>query len=93
MPDKTATHKRKQLQTQLRTRSAEVNEIKTKYNVKTAAELEKKVEKGTVEEHPAWEDLIVLENLEEEIKKIQPILNKISTADIVKSIREDRESR
>lgn len=59
------------LQTQLRTSSAEINEIKTKYNVKTAAEIEKMIEKGTVEEHPAWEDLILLENLEEGIKNIR----------------------
>jgi hypothetical protein len=59
------------LQTQLRACSAEINEIKTKYNVKSLAELEKKVEKGTVEEHPGWEDLIVLENLQERIKNIR----------------------
>ncbi|MCW3995014.1 MAG: hypothetical protein NWE98_02545 [Candidatus Bathyarchaeota archaeon] len=59
------------LQTQLRTCSAEINEIKTKYNVKTAAELEKKIQNGNVEEHPAWEDVILLENLEERIKSIR----------------------
>ena len=59
------------LQSQLRTCSAEINEIKTKYNVKTIAELEKKIEKGTVGEHPSWEDLIVLENLEERIRNIR----------------------
>lgn len=59
------------LQSQLRTCSAEINELKTKYNVKTKTELEKKIEKGTVEEHPAWEDLILLENLEERIRKIR----------------------
>ncbi len=59
------------LQTQLRTCSAEINEIKTKYNVKSATELEKKIEKGTVEEQSAWEDLILLENLQERIKNIR----------------------
>jgi antitoxin CcdA len=34
-----------------------------------------------------------IEELKEEIKKIQPILDKISTQDTVKSIREDRDSR
>jgi hypothetical protein len=81
------------LQTQLRTSSAEINEIKTKYNVKTKAELEKKIEKGTAEEHPAWEDLITLENLQAKIREIQPTLDKISTQDTVKSIREDRDNR
>jgi hypothetical protein len=59
------------LQTQLRTYSAEINEIKAKYNVKTATELGKRIEKGTVEEHPSWEDLILLENLEERVKNIR----------------------
>ncbi len=34
-----------------------------------------------------------VEELKEEIKKIQPILDKISIQDIVKSIREDRDGR
>ena len=34
-----------------------------------------------------------IEELKEEIKKIQPILEKISTQDITNSIREDRDSR
>ncbi len=59
------------LQSQLMMCSAEINEVKTKYNVKTVAELEKRIEKGTVEEHPAWEDLILLENLEERIRNIR----------------------
>ena len=59
------------LQAQLRTCSAEINEIKAKYSVKTATELEKRIEKGTVGEHPAWEDLILLENLEERIRNIR----------------------
>ncbi len=59
------------LQSQLRTCSAEINELKTKYNVKASTELQNKIEKGAVEEHPAWEDLILLENLEERIKSIR----------------------
>jgi antitoxin CcdA len=34
-----------------------------------------------------------IEELKEEIKKIQPILEKISTQDVTKSIREDRDGR
>ena len=33
------------------------------------------------------------EELKEEINRLRPILNKISTEDAVKSIREDRDSR
>ena len=59
------------LETQLRICFAEINEIKTRHEVKTAVELEKKIGKGEIAEHPAWEDLIVLENLEERAKKIR----------------------
>jgi hypothetical protein len=34
-----------------------------------------------------------IEELKQEIKKIQPILDKISTQNAVKSIREDRDSK
>ena len=59
------------LESQLRICCAEINETKTKYGVKSAAGLEKKIQIGTVTEHPAWEDLIVLENLEERARKIR----------------------
>src|SRR3972149_593738 len=59
------------LESQLRICYAEINETKTRHDVKSAAELEKKIQKGAVAEHPAWEDLIVLENLEERAQKIQ----------------------
>jgi len=52
------------LESHLRICYAEINEIRTRYGVKTAAGLEKKIQKGAIGEHPAWEDLIVLENLE-----------------------------
>ena len=59
------------LETQLRSSAAEMLEIKTRYNVKTSKGLEKKIQTGAIEEHPAWEDLIVLENLEDRVKKIR----------------------
>lgn len=59
------------LQAQLRICFAEMLDIKTRYEVKSAAELEKKIRKGATAEHPAWENLIVLENLEERAQKIQ----------------------
>ena len=45
-------------------------EILRRYNVSSAKELEEKIRRGEVREHPAWEDLITLENLEEMIKEI-----------------------
>jgi len=59
------------LESQLRICYAEINEAKTRYDVKNAAGLEKKIRKGAVAEHPAWEDLIVLENLEERAQKLR----------------------
>ena len=58
------------LEAQLRICFAEIHEIKTRSEVKSAIELEK-IEKGDIAEHTAWEDLIVLENLEERAKKIR----------------------
>ncbi len=45
-------------------------EILKRYDVNSAEELEDKIRNGEVNEHPAWEDLITLENLEEMIKEI-----------------------
>jgi hypothetical protein len=59
------------LKAQLRSCFAEINEIKTRYSVKSAIELEKKIQKGATAEHPAWEDLILLENLEERVRQIR----------------------
>jgi hypothetical protein len=59
------------LEAQLRICFAEIHEIKTQYEVKSGTELEKKIEKGSIPEHPAWEDLIKIENLEERVKKIR----------------------
>lgn len=59
------------LESQLRSCFAEIHELRTRYEVKNAKGLEKKIRNGAVEEHPAWEDLIVLENLEERAKKVR----------------------
>jgi len=58
------------LEGQLRTCFAEIRELKVRYGVKSAGELEEKIRKGVIGEHPAWEDLIVLENLEDRAEKI-----------------------
>jgi len=59
------------LEAQLRICFSEIHEIKTRYEVKSAIELGKNIERGVIAEHPAWEDLIVLENLEERAKNIR----------------------
>ncbi len=45
--------------------------ILKRYGVRSAKELEEKIKEGAVEEHPAWEDLIAVENLELRIKEIE----------------------
>ncbi len=53
---------------------AEIAEILAKYNVRSIEELEDKIRSGRVAEHPAWEDLITLERLLEEKKKLSDLL-------------------
>jgi len=53
---------------------AEIAEILTKYNVRSVEGLEELIRNGKVAEHPAWEDLITLERLLEEKKKLSKLL-------------------
>ncbi|MEA2075701.1 MAG: hypothetical protein U9O85_08225 [Euryarchaeota archaeon] len=39
-------------------------------NVSSSKELEEAIKSGMVVEHPSWEDLIGIENLEDKIKKL-----------------------
>lgn len=52
----------------------ERHQILFRYHVSKAAELEGKIQSGDIEEHPAWEDLITLENLEDAIHKLDGYL-------------------
>ena len=45
--------------------------ITDRYKVKSAKKLEEKIKNSLVAEHPAWEDLIVLENLETSCAQIE----------------------
>ena len=65
------------LRTKLRAARAETHDIETRYKVKTPEELLDKIKKGTVEEHPTWEDLIIYENLLKQTEKIQRELDQI----------------
>ncbi|MFQ6054356.1 MAG: hypothetical protein ACE5J3_00040 [Methanosarcinales archaeon] len=50
-------------------------EILRRYKVSSADELENKIKNGELPEHPTWEDLIVLENLEQNIDKLEDNLD------------------
>jgi hypothetical protein len=67
------------LEAQLRVCFAEIYEVEARYGVKSAVELEEKIRKGLIGEHPAWEDLIVLENLEERAAKIRKELKALKS--------------
>jgi hypothetical protein len=45
-------------------------EILSRYQVTTIAEVEEKIKNSEIPEHPAWEDLIELKNIDAEIKEI-----------------------
>ncbi len=55
-------------------------EILKRYSVNSAKELEEKIRRGEINEHPAWEDLITLENLEEMMKEISDDIRNLQKA-------------
>lgn len=55
-------------------------EILGRYGASSTEELEKKIKNGMVVEHPAWEDLIQLENLEAAIAIIDEDIETIRKA-------------
>ena len=52
-------------------------EILSRYNISSLEEFEKKVHEGNLPEHPGWEDLITLENLENSIIKLRKELSNV----------------
>ena len=52
-------------------------EIMSRYQISSLDELENKVQDGTIPEHPGWEDLITLENLENAINKLKMELSHV----------------
>lgn len=49
----------------------------SRYESRAKEELERKIENGEIGEHPAWEDLILVENLEAELEKIDGYLKNL----------------
>jgi hypothetical protein len=52
-------------------------EILSRYGVSTLSELEEGIARGLIPEHPAWEDLIVIENLSSNLKDIDAYLGNL----------------
>jgi hypothetical protein len=56
-------------------------EILARYSAESLAELESKIARGDVAEHPAWEDLIVAENLAARLKELDDYLDDLRSAE------------
>ena len=52
-------------------------EILSRYKIASLKKFEKEVHEGKIPEHPGWEDLIVLENLENSITKLKKELSNV----------------
>jgi hypothetical protein len=52
-------------------------QLLTRHGVQSRQELERAIQEGRVEEHPTWEDVIVLENLDAEIARIDGYLESL----------------
>lgn len=52
-------------------------EILARYRVRTIVELEAGIADATVAEHPAWEDLITVENLDARLEEINGYLRNL----------------
>ncbi len=59
------------LKEKIRSYKIERMEILARYAVTTVDELKTKIELWEVPEHPAWEDLIEIKNIEMEIKELE----------------------
>jgi hypothetical protein len=55
-------------------------DILARYDVDSVVGLESKIAQGAVVEHPAWEDLIVAENLTARLEELDAYLNDLQGA-------------
>jgi hypothetical protein len=49
-------------------------ELLSRYGVTSTEQLQHQIESGEIADHPAWEDLILVENLEAELKRLNEYL-------------------
>lgn len=52
-------------------------ELLSRYGISSKEALEDKIKKGEIKEHPTWEDIILLENLEAELERINGYLKNL----------------
>ena len=56
-------------------------DILARYSADSVADLESRIAQGTVVEHPAWEDLIVAENLAARLEELNAYLDDLQGAE------------
>jgi hypothetical protein len=55
-------------------------EILARYGAASVQEIEEQIQRGEIPDHPAWEDLIEVKNLETEVKEIERDLSAVQAA-------------
>jgi hypothetical protein len=64
------------LERELRLAEEDIADLRERYGAISAKELERLIGSGSLPSHPAWEDLIVWENLENYVHKIKHLLER-----------------
>ncbi len=65
------------LEHELRLAEEEIGDIRDKYLIANRKDLEKKIKTKEIYSHPAWEDLIIWENLETYIGKLKKTIERV----------------
>ncbi|MFZ5650717.1 MAG: hypothetical protein ACOY4I_07680 [Bacillota bacterium] len=62
-----------------------IRDLKKKYGIGGYLELEKKIKRGEVSEHPAWEDVILWEELSNHALKLRDLISRLEAGGVVAS--------
>ncbi len=65
------------LRQEIRAAQMDIADLQDRYRVATAGELRAQIEQGKVYSHPAWEDAIEWEKLEEYLSRIERMANEL----------------
>ncbi len=55
-------------------------QILSRYGASSAGEVEEGIKRGELQEHPAWEELIMLENLDAELERLDEYIRSLQAA-------------
>ncbi len=55
-------------------------QILSRYGAKSAGEVEERIKRGHLQEHPAWEELTTLENLDAELERLDEYIRSLQAA-------------